>query len=127
MSVCGGGEASGRETKGIRGRPSRYATNRCSDRGRADTRMQVGRYTRSVYEQTHRASPLPCRNEEARMRAVVADLRKSNRKLLDLVDGEEQWAAKPLSQHIATMAVGPLTKEVGVRGRGGHGGHVLHA
>lgn len=50
-------------------------------------------------------------NEEARMRAVVAELRKSNRKLLELVDAEDQWAAKPLSQHIATMAVGPLTKE----------------
>jgi hypothetical protein len=57
-----------------------------------------------------------CRNEEARMRAVVAELSKANRKLLELVDGEAQWAAKPLSQHIATMAVGPLTKEVGAVG-----------
>ncbi len=46
------------------------------------------------------------------MRALVEQLRTHHAALSELVAGEERWAAKPLSGHLAGLTVGPMSKEV---------------
>lgn len=56
------------------------------------------------------------------MQALVEQLRATNAKLTALVASEESWGARPQSQLITGMAVGPLTKEVRGGGRACGGG-----
>ncbi|GFR42639.1 hypothetical protein Agub_g3575 [Astrephomene gubernaculifera] len=69
--------------------------------------------------------------EESRMRTLVEQLRATHSKLTELLSGEERWAARPLSEQVTQLTIGPLTKEDevfleqelgGVENLGGAGG-----
>ena len=55
----------------------------------------------------------PCRAEQARLQALVQELRESNRKLEESAKREAAWAAGTSSGLVASQRVGPLTQQVG--------------